>query len=82
MKCRACAFEAEHGTQEVPHPVDPRVHDCVERSNALLDGMVALESIDAAVAFTAVEWEFPTEALACSSTTSRADSWAEQEKKT
>ena len=26
--CPACDFEAEHGTPEVPHPVDPRAHEC------------------------------------------------------
>jgi len=26
--CRACKAEAELGTEEVPHPVDPRVHSC------------------------------------------------------
>lgn len=27
-RCRACKAEAELGTEEVPHPVDPRVHSC------------------------------------------------------
>lgn len=26
--CMACNFEAEIGTEEVPHPVDPRAHTC------------------------------------------------------
>lgn len=28
-KCYACAFEAEMGTQEVPHPVHEKLHRCV-----------------------------------------------------
>lgn len=27
--CRACAVEAEIGTEAVPHPVDARLHTCV-----------------------------------------------------
>lgn len=27
-ECRACNMEAEIGTEEVPHPIDPRVHTC------------------------------------------------------
>ena len=26
--CQACNIEAEIGTEEVPHPIDPRVHTC------------------------------------------------------
>lgn len=26
--CTACSFEAEHGTEECPHPVDQRMHSC------------------------------------------------------
>lgn len=26
--CRACNIEAELGTEEVPHPIDPRIHTC------------------------------------------------------
>ena len=29
--CRACEIEAEIGTEEVPHPVDPRVHTCQKK---------------------------------------------------
>lgn len=29
-KCRACAIEKEIGTVEVPHPVDSRLHACLE----------------------------------------------------
>lgn len=28
--CFACNIEAEIGTEEVPHPIDPRVHTCVK----------------------------------------------------
>lgn len=28
-ECLACNFAAEIGTEEVPHPIDPRVHSCV-----------------------------------------------------
>ncbi len=27
--CLACNIEADIGTEEVPHPIDPRVHTCV-----------------------------------------------------
>lgn len=27
--CPACEMEAELGTEDVPHPIDPRVHNCV-----------------------------------------------------
>lgn len=27
--CMACNIEADIGTEEVPHPIDPRVHTCV-----------------------------------------------------
>ena len=29
--CSACSFEAAHGTEEVPHPVDKRLHTCIEQ---------------------------------------------------
>jgi len=32
MPCRACKLEAELGTEEVPHPIDARVHSCVDTS--------------------------------------------------
>lgn len=28
--CRACQMEAEIGTEELPHPIDPRAHTCLE----------------------------------------------------
>jgi len=28
-KCKACEMEAEIGTEDIPHPIDPRVHSCV-----------------------------------------------------
>lgn len=30
VKCVACDVEAEIGTEDVPHPVDRRIHTCVE----------------------------------------------------
>lgn len=30
--CLACNIETEIGTEEVPHPVDPRVHTCKKQS--------------------------------------------------
>jgi len=33
--CLACNIETELGTEEVPHPVDPRVHTCVRKPNEL-----------------------------------------------
>lgn len=30
QSCQACKFESKHGTEEVPHPVDRRIHSCVE----------------------------------------------------
>ena len=32
--CRACKLEAELGTEEVPHPIDKRVHECFLRERA------------------------------------------------
>ena len=34
QKCAACSFEAEHGTEECPHPVDPDAHTCWDREKA------------------------------------------------
>jgi len=28
QSCRECNLESEIGTQDVPHPIDPRVHEC------------------------------------------------------
>jgi len=33
--CFACNVEAELGTEECPHPVDPRVHSCKRNSDEL-----------------------------------------------
>lgn len=33
--CSACIIEAALGTEEVPHPIDPRVHTCVRNSDEL-----------------------------------------------
>jgi hypothetical protein len=32
--CKACAIEAEIGTEEVPHPIDARLHTCLLRVEA------------------------------------------------
>lgn len=36
--CRACEVEAEIGTEDVPHPVDERVHTCRQNDDARLSG--------------------------------------------
>lgn len=33
--CMACNVETELGTEEVPHPVDPRVHTCARKTDEL-----------------------------------------------
>lgn len=33
IDCAACRIEAKIGTEEVPHPIDPRVHECVIQRN-------------------------------------------------
>jgi|SRR6478609_3071027 len=32
--CRACNMETELGTEEVPHPIDARVHTCTRNNDA------------------------------------------------
>jgi hypothetical protein len=34
--CEACNIEAEIGTEEVPHPIDERIHTCNKVENSLL----------------------------------------------
>lgn len=35
VSCRACNMEMELGTEEVPHPIDPRVHTCTRNMHEL-----------------------------------------------
>lgn len=36
-KCGACSIEADIGTEEVPHPIDRRLHTCVEQEDESLE---------------------------------------------